>query len=111
MGKTRSIACGLWFGACVFVLVRTLVVYSRADQDAWVAYVLFLGGLVALTFPAGIAVLALVVIPGSALAEGRFWWAWFTVQWMCFVAVGFSQWFIFVPRSFAAAARARSSSA
>jgi hypothetical protein len=97
----RIVIAAAWSAACVFVLIWTSIVLSdRTNQDAWATYVLFLATLVVLTFPSGIVVLALVAIPGKALADGWLWWAWLVFQWVCFTSVGYYQWFVFVPRLF-----------
>jgi len=96
---------GLWFAACVSLLVFAYV--QRGIHDMSIAFIWLL---VFLTFPVGIA---MVVIVGPA-------WSWLSNQmgitydpfldllpyWVVLVGLGYAQWFIVLPALLRKALRA-----
>jgi len=88
---------GLWFAACVAVLVFAFVQRDIHDTDIAVAWFMIF-----LTLPIGYALAAFLgfifmllyetfglVVPGGFLFN--------SLSWLLFVAVGYLQWFLIVP--------------
>jgi len=88
---------GLWFAACVAVLVFAFLQRQLDDTDIAVLYLLIF-----LTFPIGYGLAAFlgyalmqvyewlgVMVPGGFVAN--------LFSWLLFVAIGYFQWFLAIP--------------
>jgi hypothetical protein len=84
----------LWLTACLGVLVLAIVRRADPDIDLVCTYFLFF-----LSFPAGFAV-ALFFGLLSHFASLPAGLGFILIAWPLFVALGYGQWFIFVPWGF-----------
>lgn len=100
MRRLRLVLQGLWCVSALFVLAIVLWFFDgrpNSDVDEVLAI-----GMLALSFPLGVAVAAIVGAAGRLLASGyglilSVSYVSIVVTWVVFFAVGYWQWFVGVP--------------
>jgi hypothetical protein len=97
----RRIAQFIWFEVCVYVLVSAQQAY--AGKSDWKMEESLALQMMLLVFPASFVVMAGIIALGFLL--GLFGWSLppsspveMTVTWAIFVAVGYLQWFLILPK-------------